>query len=197
MEQFPVNPNRLAAYIRNLEKKVDQLAGQLSQVKIQGDIPASLPGQYSGKPIPSIEGVEIDIPGQSTARINGNVIISADGPFMARAIHFAFRKTEGTNVDIWRPISSAPDFAVAAAQDVFNFYWEYQVSGSRRNRQNIAVPSTIPSWGDRGNGYYDFLVEDVFSPTSTVSIWITPLAGLAEDNEGVLFVGFSGAYILE
>lgn len=196
MEQFPVNPNALAAYIRNLEKKVDLLAGQLSQVKIQGDLPASLPGQYSGKPIPTIEGVELDIPAQSTARVNGNIIIAADGPFMARAIHFAFRKTEGTNVDIWRPISSAGDFGVAGV-DVFNFYWEYQVSGSRRNRQNIPTPSSIPDWGDRGNGYFDFLVEDVFSPTSTVSVWVTPLAGLAQANEGVLFVGFSGAYILE
>jgi hypothetical protein len=195
-EQFPVNPNALAAYIRNLEKKVDLLAGQLSQVKIQGDLPASLPGQYSGKPIPSIEGVEIDIPAQSTARVNGNIIIAADGPFMARAVHFAFRKTSGTNIDIWRPISSASDLAVAGT-DIFNFYWEYQVSGSRRNRQNIPIPSTVPDWGDRGNGFYDFLVEDVFSPTSTVSIWITPLAGLAQGNEGVLFVGFDGAYILE
>lgn len=196
MEQFPINPNALGAYIRNLEKKVDLLAGQLSQVKVQGDLPASLPGQYSGKPIPSIEGVEIDVPSQSTARISNNITISADGPFMARAIHFAFRKTAGTNPNIWRPISSAEDFAVAGV-DVFNFYWEYQTSGSRRNRMNIAVPSTVPSNGDRGNGYFDFLVEDVFSPTTTISIWITPLAGLAEDNEGVLYVGFSGAYILE
>lgn len=196
MDQFPVNSNQLSAYIRNLERKVDLLAGQLSQVKVQGDLPASLPGQYSGKPIPSIESVEIDVPSQSTARISNNITIAADGPFMARAIHFAFRKTSGTNTNIWRPISSSEDFAIAGA-DVFNFYWEYQVSGSMRNRQNIAVPSTVPYYGDRGNGYYDFLVEDVFSPSSTVSIWVTPLAGLAEDNEGVLWVGFDGAYILE
>lgn len=191
-----LNPDALAAYIRNLERKVDLLAGQLSQVKIQGDVPASLPGQYSGKPIPSIEGVEIDIPSQSTARVANNITIAADGPFMARAIHFAFRKSEGTNPNIWRPISSAEDLAVGGA-DIFNFYWEYQVSGSQRNRQNIAVPSNVPYYGDRGSGYYDFHTEDVFSPSSTVTIWITPLAGLAEDNEGVLWVGFSGSYILE
>jgi len=188
-----MSENQIFSLIRQLDNKLMAMESYLQSIKIQGDVPASLPGQYPGKPIPDIEGCEITI-AANTNMSQGNIVLSADGPFLARAIHFCFRPTAGNQTGLWRPISSARSPDVGNDDDVINFYWEYQVTGSHRNRQNIPVPSAIPHQAEHGHGYFDFHVEDVFGATSTVSIKITPT--VAPANAGIMFVGFSGAYLL-
>ena len=182
--------NQMSSYLRQLEKKFDNLQSEMSSIRIGGDLPASLPGQYAGKPIPSIEAVEIDI-AATTNKQNGNITLTADGPFVARAIHFAWK--DGTS-NKWRPISSARDFA-GTGVDILDFYFEYSATGSRRNRQNIPIPSALIDDANQGNGMFTFLMEDTFDPTATIVIGITPT--VAPDHAGVLWVGFSGAYILQ
>ena len=189
-----MNENQLFSIIRQLDNKITNLESYIQSIKIQQDVPASLPGQYPGKPIPDIEGCEIAI-ATNTNISQGNIVLSADGPFLARAIHFCFRPTAGNQTGLWRPISSARSSDVGNDDDVINFYWEYQVTGSHRNRQNTPVPSAIPHQAEEGHGYFDFHVEDVFEASSTVSIRIT--LTVAPKNAGVMFVGFSGAYLLK
>lgn len=188
-----MDPN-VNALLRRLDSRVSELASELQQVKVQGDMPASLPGQYPGKPIPHVEGVELSIAANTTT-VAGNITISADGPFMARGVHFAWRPTAGNQQGIWRPTSSSRSPDVADIDDVIDFYWEYQVTGSHRNRQNIPVPSALTHAAEEGNGWWEFHVEDIFDETATVQIKVTPTT--APSNAGVLFVGFSGAYILK
>lgn len=188
------NPNQLAATIRILQQQVSKLGSELSMIKAGGGAASSLPGQYSGKPIPSFIGNEVDIPAAAT-RQQVNIVVAADGPFFARAIHFAYRPTAGGGaINEWRPLSSIDDIANAGV-DIINFYFEYYVSGSQRNRQDNPVPSSILSKGDDGRGFFEFYCEDVFSPTATITIWITPT--VAPANAGRMYVGFSGAYMLE
>lgn len=188
------NPNQLAATIRILQQQISKLGSELSMLKTEGGKSASLPGQYAGKPIPSFIGQEVDI-AAATTRVQVNMVVAADGPFVARAIHFAYRPTAGGGaINEWRPISSADDIANAGV-DIINFYFEYYVSGSQRNRQDNPVPSALLTKGDDGRGFFEFYTEDVFSPTSTISVWITPT--VAPANAGRMYVGFSGAYILE
>ena len=181
--------NQMSSFLRQLEKKVSDLQSQMSGIRIGGDLPASFPGQYAGKPIPSIEAVEIDIT-TTTNKQQGNIVLAADGPFYARAIHFAWKDSVSKT---WRPISSARDFA-GTGVGILDFWWEYSATGSRRNRQNILIPSSIVDDANQGNGMFSMLMEDVFDPTSTITIGITPT--VAPTNEGVLWAGFSGAYIL-
>jgi len=185
--------NQVMAILRKMDDKVSGFAQEVQSVKVQGGLPASMPGQYPGKPIPSTEGVEIDI-AANTTRVMGNIVFSADGPFLARSIHFCFRPTAGAT-GLWRPISSARSPDIGNDDDVINFYWTYQVTGSHRNRSNIDVPSAIPHQAEGGNGYFDLAVEDTFEATSTVSIWITPT--VAPAHAGVMYVGFHGAYLLK
>lgn len=194
MEQL-VNTNQLAAYIRSLEKRIDQLSGSMETMKNQNGAGVALPGQFAGKCIPSIEGVDINI-GAATNRVQGNITLSADGPFIARAIHFAWRPTADELTGKWRPVSSADlQDNSNIGHDVIDFYWEYSVTGSRRNRQNTPIASALLRMSELGHGYWDFATEDAFSATATITVWITPT--VAPDHAGVMYVGFSGYYVLE
>jgi len=186
--------NQTAALIRKLRQEVADLQEKIGITKIQGDIPASLPGQYSGKPIPHTESVEIDIEKNTNAQ-QGNITLAADGPFLAQRIHFAFRPTAGNYSGVWRPLSSYEDQAGSTMNDAINFYWEYSVSGSYRQRQNNPIPSSCLTEMGRGNGAWDFYVQDVFNPTATITIKITPTN--TPDNAGVMWVGFHGCYVLD
>ena len=187
--------NGTAAYIRKLDERLAQLESGIQGAKIQGGIGASMPGQYPGKPIPTIEGVEIVVPVSQVVQ-QGNIVLAADGPFMARAIHFGWRATGGNNPGYWRPVASSKDPALAGIGfDCMNFYWEYQVTGSHRNRQNIPVPSAVAENGDFGRGFFEFLTEDAFGASSTITVRITPTRN--PDSAGVLYVGFSGVYLLQ
>lgn len=192
-QQNIVSFNQIAAYIRSLEKRIDELSGTVQTVKNQNGAGVALPGQFAGKCIPSTEGVEISILANMN-RYQGNITLSADGPFIARAIHFAWRPTAGGNAGLWRPVASADDIAIAGV-DIIDFYWEYSVTGSRRNRQNVPVPSAMLRMAERGNGYWDLPTEDAFSATATITVWVTPT--VAPTSAGVMYVGFSGYYVLE
>jgi hypothetical protein len=195
---------KTAALIQAMEQKIALLSSIANQI----EQPNSAPSQQLGKLIPSIEGVEIQIPGMEHAptddqRYIGNIQIAADGAFQARAIHFCTR-------------SEAP--VPGAIGDVFDwfpaggYYWEYSVTGSNRNRQNIPVPSWLPMrnarmqtfypWADlrnSGGGFFSLPVEDVFPATSKVTVTLTlPPGSVAQAFPGIkIYVGFSGAYILK
>ena len=184
---------QLAGMIRNLRNEVADLQAQINMTKIQGDIPASLPGQYPGKPIPTTEAVEVAIV-TNTNQINGNITFASDGPFMAQRIHFAYRPTAGLTGQ-WRPLSTIEDQAGGVMVDALDFYWGYQSSGSFRRRQNLPVPSSCLTEMARGNGAWDLFVHDVFDPTATVTITITPTR--APTHAGILYIGFHGCYMLK
>lgn len=191
---LPFN-NQAAAYLRALEKKIDQLSGSVETMKLQNGAGVALPGQYAGKCIPSVEGCEITM-AASTNRVQGNITLAADGPFIARAIHFGWRPTAGNLTGKWRPIASTTDIAnIGATFDTIDFYWEYAVTGSRRNRQNVPVPSAMLRQAETGNGYWDLPTEDAFSATATITVWVTPT--VAPDHAGIMYVGFSGYYVLD
>jgi hypothetical protein len=190
---MPLN-NEESALLRKIIQRQDQLELLMNAGKVQGDVPVSFPGQYPGKPIPDTEGVEIDIE-TSTVPQQGNIQIAADGPFLVQRIHFAFRNTAGALVGLWRPISSVADYTGAVGINLINFYWEYQTSGSHRNRQNIPVPSACVERAEEGNGAWELYCQDALSPTTTVTFKITPT--VAPDYAGVLYVGLHGAYMLE
>jgi hypothetical protein len=180
--------NQISAYIRLMEQKINSFAAQLSAVKIQAAVPASLPGQYAGKPIPSTLGVEVTVPAGSMAAVRGNIRIEPDGPFQARAIHFAARYASGAAID-WVPTASTDSAGI-------DFYWEYMISGSRRNRQNIPVPSSLTWRAEVGNGYWDFIVPDTFPAASTVTVTITPCRVLSAEIDKTIYIAFSGAYLM-
>ena len=182
-----------SAFLRQLMKKVDQLELQVNMKNVQGDQPVSFPGQYPGKPIPHTESVEIDITA-TTNQQQGNIVIAADGPFLVQRIHFAWRQTSGAGANIWRPISSVHDLPNTGVA-LINFYWEYQCSGSHRNRQNNAVPSGAVDRMEEGNGAWELYVQDALAPTTTVTFRITPTT--APSYAGVLWVGMHGCYMLE
>lgn len=185
--------NEEASFIRNMQAQLDYLTAQLKSVQIAGEKPASMPGQYPGKPIPHTEGVEIDIEATTNMQ-TGNITLAADGPFYAARIVCSFRPTAGITGH-WRPICSVDDPDGVTFVDVIDFYWEYQVSGSHRNRQNIPVPSSGIWRSEEGNGAWEFATFDVFQPTSTITIKITP--NYAPSHAGVLYFGFHGFYSLE
>jgi len=184
-----------AGLIRKLFSRVDELESLVSAARNQSGAPVSLPGQYPGKPIPHTEGVEMDI-GANVTTQQGNITIAADGPFFIQRIHFAFRPNAPSGwAGRWRPTASTDRAAPALAVDTLDFYWEYQVSGSHRNRQNIPVPSSCVWRAETGNGAWELFVNDVIPPTATVTIRVTPTA--TPLNAGVLYVGFHGCYVLE
>lgn len=180
--------------IRKLFKRVDELESLVSAARNQSGAPVSLPGQYPGKPIPHTEGVEIAI-GANVTTQQGNITVAADGPFFVQRVMFAFRPTAGNNTGIWRPTASVDDTTGAVFTDAIDFYWEYQVSGSHRNRQNIPVPSACVWQSEKGNGAWELFVNDVIPPTATITIRISPT--VAPANAGVMYVGFHGCYVLE
>jgi len=185
--------NAIAAEIRKLRNELVDVQAQLNMQKIQADIPASLPGQYPGKPIPHTESCEIDVAANTNA-IQNTITLSADGPFLAQRIHFAYRPTAGLT-GLWRPISHYEDQTGAVMIDAIDFYWEYQVSGSYRMRQNNPIPSAMLTDMGRGNGAWDFYVQDVFDKTATITVKVTPT--VAPTHAGVLWVGFHGCYVLD
>ena len=191
-----VDPNTVFAMIRTLESRLSKVAAELNSVKMQGGSAASLPGQYAGKPIPTMIGQEVVAPAGVTTTLNLNITVAAEGAFMADSLHFAYRPTAGVNAGYWRPISGVNDIAVdGLVEDVFNFYWEYQVSGSHRQRQDIPVPSSLIDRFEQGGGRWQFHIEDTFSPTATIAIRVTPTRAMT--NAGVLYAGFRGSYLLE
>jgi hypothetical protein len=195
MEQPGIMNSQAAAYLRNLEKKIDQLSGAVETMKLQSGAGVALPGQYAGKCMPSIEGCEITM-AAATTRVQGNITLAADGPFIARAIHFAWRPTAGALLGKWRPIASSDlQDDSGLTHDTIDFYWEYAVTGSRRNRQNIPVPSALLRQAEQGNGYWDLPTEDAFSATATITVWVAPT--VPPEHTGVMYVGFSGYYVLE
>jgi hypothetical protein len=194
------NPNLPAnsyfAALRKLESQVANLTAQLQNVRMQGGSAASLPGNYAGKPIPSMIGQEVVVPAGVTTQLQINITVAAEGAFAADSIHFAYRPTAGVNAGYWRPISGVNDIAVdGLLEDVFNFYWEYQVSGSHRQRQDIPVPSSLIDRYEEGGGRWQLHIEDVFSPTATIALRITPTRAMT--NAGILYAGFRGSYLLE
>ena len=74
------NLNEMAAYMRLQDKKINALESAYSAVQMQGGGPASLPGQYTGKIMPTTEGAEIVIPTNANLQQN-NIVLTADGPF--------------------------------------------------------------------------------------------------------------------
>ena len=189
-------PNDLASFLRRMDAKMQQLEASLQGIRVNGNIPAALPGQYPGKPVPSIEGIEITVPANTNPQ-SGNIVLVADGPFYARAIHFAWRSTDaGANLGFWRPVAhnNCLEIVGGVATDVIDFYWEYQSTGSHRNRQNIPVPSAILQSANDGRGYFEFLTEDVMEASTTITVKIQPTN--APTHNGVLYVGFSGVYVL-
>jgi len=184
--------NDEASLIRRLMKRLDELEANVKSARNQNGQNVSLPGQYPGKPIPHTEGVEITIPVTTNVQ-SGNITISADGPFYAHRIVCHWRPTAGANLGFWRPNSSVEDWGLVDP-DVIDFYWEYIVSGSHRNRQNIGVPSAGLTRAERGNGGWELAVPDVFQPTSTITIKVTPT--IAPQHAGSLYFGFHGYYEL-
>lgn len=183
-----------SALLRKLRSEVASLQSQLNMTKIQGDVPASLPGQYPGKPIPHTESVEIDVAANTTP-VQNTITLASDGPFLAQRIHFAYRATAGALAGMWRPLSHYQDQSGAVMIDAIDFYWEYQVSGSYRMRQNNPIPSSLISGMELGNGAFDLYVQDAFDPRSTITIKITPT--IAPTHAGVIWFGFHGCYVLQ
>lgn len=194
LDQF--NANNLSAYIRKLSERLDAQEKLIQTIRSQGGSLVSLPGNYAGKVIPSMIGQEMVIPAGVTTQQFGTITIAAEGPFMACSLHFAFRPTAGANAGCWRPVSSVNDIAMAGlANDVIDFYWEYQVSGSLRNRQDIPVPSSLLTRSEEGYGRWMFHVEDTFNASATIRMGVTPTRNPA--NAGRMYFGFHGTYILD
>ena len=183
----------LQSYLGYLERTMQRLQSDVTSMKVMGDKPVSLPGQYAGKPIPSRIGTEITVPAASTARQQANITLSADGPFCATSIHFGVRTV---GVGFWRPISHVHDLTAATVGPV-DFYWEYSVTGSHRDRQNVPVPSSLVDRAEEGNGFFEFPIQDVFAKTATVTVWVTPTVAFAAQANCVTWIGFNGFYILE
>ncbi len=191
-----LNANNLSAYIRKLSERLDSMEKLVQTIRSQGGGLVSLPGNYAGKAIPSMIGQEIVIPAGVTTQQFGTITIAAEGPFVACSLHFAYRPTAGANAGCWRPISEVNDYAMAGlAQDTIDFYWEYQVSGSLRNRQDIPVPSALLSRAEEGYGRWMFHVEDTFNPSATIRMGITPTRN--PTNAGRIYFGFHGTYLLD
>jgi hypothetical protein len=191
--------NQLAAYMRQLERKFNAIESQMSAMQLQGGDMVSLPGQYTGKPMPTTEGCEIAIPTNTNLQQN-NIVLTADGPFIAHRIVVAFRHTgaQGNFTNQWRPVSSVDGRETTAAgvldiTEALDFYWEYVVTGSRRERQNIRIPSACMD--QRGVGIWDLCVPDAMEKSSTITFKVTPT--VAPTYAGVIYVGFHGYYILD
>ena len=185
-----------------LRSELDAVKQEIASMKINGDQAISIPGQFSGRAIPSRIGAEIDFDG-TLRKYQINIIVPPDGPFHATSIHFAFRLTDeqqGQNpfIDYWIPISSIEE--IDLANPAIDFYWEYQVTGSDRKRQNIPVPSAMVLRSETGMGFMPLIPNDVFDAESTVIVYVTPTITIpVEAREhiiGKIWVGFNGFYSL-
>jgi hypothetical protein len=192
------------AILGSLRTEINRLSAEVNLIeKVEDRID---PRGYGGKPIPCREGIEIDLPGDNTAKRSGTFVISADGPYVATSIHFAFKWTlkvySGglvSSVDgYWRPTT------------VPQFYWEYQVTGTQRRRQSVPVPSYVAARAEIGNGSFPLIPHDVMAKTSTVTIWITPICDAIyfydymlpdvvdfDSYDAKIWVGFNGFYLLD
>lgn len=198
------NLNEISGFLRLIEKKFNTLESNVSAVMLQGEGggPASLPGQYTGKPIPTTEGVELDIESAVT-QVQGNIVLTADGPFIATRILFGWRPSHDSwnLTNQWRPTSSVSGRETRAVNvidtlEAIDFYWAYAVTGSRRDRQNVPVPSAcLETESDSGAGVYHLACPDAFSKAATITMRITPT--VAPAYAGVMYIGFHGYYILD
>jgi len=134
--------------------------------------------------VPFFYTIEIDFAQNATARTPGSINIDQDGYFLADRYYAAWRPTAGGNAGEWKPVSSA---AVAGAEaiaagdiaDKMDFSWEVVEGSSQRGRQNNPIPGDILYRGDSDG----FLTEpDVFPPSSTMTVYISPTQ--AVDNDG-------------
>ena len=189
----------------SLNREVERLEHELSNINKVDERP-DVRG-YGGKPIPCREGIEIDIPGDTTPK-TGTFVISADGPFVATNLHFACR-WDDSYVGFSGSFDPVPFNGYWRPTRYFYFYWEYQSTGIQRRRQTIRVPSTVPARAEEGNGSFPLIPHDVFAKTSTVTIKITPIGGgpfwsadnianyLTDAPHWKMWVGFNGFYLLD
>jgi hypothetical protein len=189
--------------LSSLRNEIAMIKSEIAAMKVHGDQQASLAGQYEGKPIPSRIGNEVVFDG-SDRKIQINIPINSDGDYFASTIAFAFRfdfcsgeVPIGMN---WSAISSIED--VYLLTPTIDFYWEYYVSGSGRQRQNIPVPSAMIQRTETGMGWFPLIPQDTFPAASVVTIWITPTLNLNsiiqeyEGASGIIWAGFNGFYSL-
>jgi hypothetical protein len=204
MEIFTGVSQRITA----LNSRIDDM---MNKAAIRKQLGKNLPGANLGGQAVSTEGVEIIV--NSGMRNSGNIVISADGPFMARALHLAARlyDPDVKFLNPWGQLSY--EKAILLGNEIvnnFDSYIEYQVSGSKRQRQNIPIPSCLFARAYWGGGYFKLPMADIFPPVSTITIWITSTCAL--DSHPVLlpqphrenspfkiiyYAGFSGVYLTE
>jgi hypothetical protein len=216
-------PVQLQEYLGNIYKDIGDLKNKINNMKMSTDEIRSLdsiPKEYIGKAIPAREAVEIFYPFY-VERIQGNITIPADGPFVATSIHFAFISPWGQEEQGFSPAGDGRFQRISYIEDdespaslffgyatVKDFYWEYEVSESHKKRQNIQVPSSLVHQEELGNGFFPLVPCDVFPKTSTVTIYVTTLPRYVMDDDfvnfgeyyqqtGNLWCGFNGYYILE
>ena len=215
---------QLQEYLKNLNDNIANLRNKIDSMKLSHEEVRAIdniPKEYIGKIIPAREAIEIVWPFY-TERIQGNITISADGPFIANSIHFAYmfpfsEAVLGDNIltnlaypfqGRWRQISSIESGINFRQSQNVDFYWEYEVTEAHRTRQNIRVPSSIVHQTELGNGYYPLVPCDVFKKTSTVTLYVTTLPKYialvpdSPDDEpfqyvGIVWCGFNGYYVLE
>jgi len=187
-----------------LRSELNTVKAEIASMKVNGDQALSVPGQFPGRGLPARIGAEIDFDG-TTRKHQINIIVPPDGPFHASSIAFAFRMTTVGQPDytlMWRPISSIEDLTLALP--ALDFYWEYKVTGSSRERQNIPVPSAMVRRTETGMGYFPLIPQDVFDAVSTIIVYVTPTINMnnlfsrpgGNGGVGKLWVGFNGFYSL-
>jgi hypothetical protein len=187
-----------------LRSDLDSIKGEIASMKVNGDQALSIPGQFAGRGLPARIGAEIDFDG-TTRKHQINIIVPPDGPFHASSIAFAFRPTTIGQPDYtrtWMPISSIEDLTLTFP--ALDFYWEYKVTGSSRERQNIPVPSCMVLRSESGMGYFPLIPQDVFEAVSTIIVYVTPTINMnnlisrpgGNGGVGKLWVGFNGFYSL-
>ena len=193
--------------LSSLRSELDKIKSEISSMRVFGDQAVSLPGQFEGRAIPSRIGAEVHFDG-TTRKHQINIIVPPDGPFFATSIFIAFRfgsyylsRLQATYTYSWIPISSIEDLTLSFP--ALDFYWEYQVTGSDRRRQNIPVPSAMIRRTETGMGQMPLVPHDVFQAASTVIVYITPtinantVYSLDDHLDNRLWVGFNGFYSLD
>ena len=180
---------KIQTRLESSERKLAEMASTKERPWYIEDIP--------GKRVPYWANITIDIAASSTARVSGTYTVSQDGPFVATTLMAAFRPTgsSATAINRWRmPSSVEPEIEVTAGtfgNDYLDFLWEVEDSGSNRQRQNRALPSSYLANG-RVN-LSELGVADFFERSSVITVYITPIRTLATNREGTLhftLVGF-------
>ena len=134
--------------------------------------------------VPFFYTVEIAFATGSLARSPGVIDIDQDGYFLVDRYYASWQPTDGANAGEWKPVSSgilAGDELIGAGNiaDKMDFSWEVSNGASQRGRQNNPIPGDILYRMDSDG----FLTEpDVFPPSSTLTVFITPTQ--AVDNAG-------------